>query len=174
MLYTWRVGLETQCATFSDIPLHTNIHIFVRYIPSSNEIIILFHVSNISMNVLNYVGNDWHGIVEMLIISTVHKYIFCRHNPIPMLELEGMDQLCWHVTCNTVLFKTNFLHISECISSQESSNRLRFISYFLLPDLQVFEFDSSCEPNESKWLRMSRSCVEWVWPVSNWVWLTNV
>ena len=131
MLYKWPVGMETQCATFSDIPLHTNIHIFVTYIPSSNEIIILLHVSNISMNVLNYVGNDWHGIVEMLIISIVHKNIVCTHNPIPMLELEGMDKLCWNVTCNTILFKTHFLHISECISSQESSNRLPFIRYFL-------------------------------------------
>ena len=133
---------------------------FFRYIPSSNEIIILFHVSNISMNVLNYVGNYWHGIVEMLIISIVHKNIVCRHDTIPMLELEGMEKLCWHVTCNTILFQSHFLHILQCISSQELSNRIPIISYFLLPDLQRSEFDSVCESNESKWIGVSHYCVE--------------
>ena len=166
--------METQCVMFSYRTLHTTIHIFVKYIPSSNEIIIQFHVSNISMNVLNYVGNDWRGIVEMLTISIVHKNIVCRHNPIPMLELERMDKLCWHVTCNTILFKTHFFHISEWISSQESSKGIPFISYFLLPDLQVFEFDSACETNESKWPGLSHSCVEWVWLMSNWVWIANL
>ena len=134
----------------------------------------MFHVSNISMNVLNYVGNDWHGIVEMLIISIAHKNIVCSHNPIPMLELEGMEKLCWHVTCNTILFQSHFLHILQCISSQESSNRIPIISYFMLSDLQGSKFDSTYEPNESKWLGVSHACVEWVWIMSNWVWLINL
>ena len=85
-----------------------------------------------------------------------------------------MEKLCWHVTCNTIVFKTHFLHISQCISSQESSNRLPIIFYFLFQNLQGSEFDSACDPNESKWLGVINSCVQWVSLMSNWAWITNL